>query len=237
MRDHRVVSIRFHEGREVFGDNRRFVAAPVPRDGDIVIPRGVESLQLSRDQTQGRCDDDLVDHGGVRAREDGIAEAAVASTRGVGLAGGARQQEQDPRGGRLPIALLDATAESDVWNRPRALSRIIRLESTTSMPAYTRMDRFEGLASPVTAAIFAGPRDSRKRSIAATNSRGDRWNSGPFARNTASVSLALGRSSSPATIPNSPAAPSSGISRSAMERGIPLDGGRSSGWFPMRGSK
>src|SRR2546429_394808 len=40
-------------------------------------------------------------------------EAAVASTRGVGLAGGARQQEQDPRGGRLPIALLDATAESD----------------------------------------------------------------------------------------------------------------------------
>src|SRR5207302_437123 len=129
-----------------------------------------------------------------------------------------------------------STRHGRVWFHPVVLAKV-QMTDHRRVPGRVREETFEGLASPVTAATFAGPRDSRSRRIAATNSRGDRSNSGPFARNTASARLALVRFDSPTRIDNSPANPSSGTSRSAMESGIPFTGGRSSARFPIRGAK
>src|SRR2546427_1476822 len=129
-----------------------------------------------------------------------------------------------------------ATAPSAVWNRSRVLSSTMRLESTTSIPAYTRMDRLEGVARPVTATTFDVPSVSRTLRIMATNSRGDRSNSGPFARKTASAVFADGTSDSPVTIAKSPATISCGISRPSRENGVLFVGGRSSGWAAGRGA-
>src|SRR5437667_260949 len=93
VRDHGVVPVRRQEGREVFDHDRGLVAAPVPRHGDVIIPRGVKALQLPRDESQGRGDDDLVDDGRVRSREDRVAEPTVAAARRVGLARGTGEEE------------------------------------------------------------------------------------------------------------------------------------------------
>src|SRR6266581_148559 len=119
---------------------------------------------------------------------------------------------------------------SAVWKNPRALSSPMRLESTTSTPAYTRTAKFEGLASPVTARTFPGPSTSRTLCTAATKSRGERSNSGPLARKTASAAFAAPTSESPPTIARSPTGPAGGMSRSAIDAGTPFEGGRSSVW-------
>src|SRR5207249_3010806 len=99
------------------------------------------------------------------------------------------------------------------------------------------MGTFEGVARPVTARTRAGPRDSLTRRTAATNSRGDRSNWGPLARNTISAFAARDRSFSAVTIATSPTGGSSGNSRSAIDRGVPFDGGRSSACPASRGPK
>src|SRR3989442_1552430 len=106
-----------------------------------------------------------------------------------------------------------------------------------SIPAYTRTERLEGVARPVTATTFAGPSVSRTLRIMATNSRGDRSNSGPFARKTASPDFTDGRSDSPVTIAKSSATTACGISRPSRESGVPFVAGRSSGWAAGRGAK
>src|SRR5438309_4833612 len=93
VRDHGVVAVRRQEGREVFDHDRGLVAAPVPRDGDVIIPRGVEAFQLPRDESQGRGNDDLVGDGRVRTREDRVPEPTVAPARRVGLARGTGEEE------------------------------------------------------------------------------------------------------------------------------------------------
>src|SRR5439155_14160803 len=84
-----------------------------PRDGDVIIPRGVEAFQLPRDESQGRGDDDLVDDGGVRARENRMPEPTVAAARRGGVARGTGEEEQDRQGRRLLIPVSDSTAEAD----------------------------------------------------------------------------------------------------------------------------
>ena len=126
---------------------------------------------------------------------------------------------------------------SDVWKSPRTPSKTIRLESRRSIPAYARSAAFDGVARPVTPRTFEGPKASRIRRTAATNPRGDRSYSGPFAKKMTAAGLAASRSVSLVTIAKSPARGSCGTSMSARERGKPFDGGRSSANFTGREAK
>src|SRR5207237_10808768 len=94
VRDLGVGAVCRQYGREVCDPDRGLVAAPFPGHGDVIIPRGVEAFQLPRNESQGRGDDDLVDDGWVRAREDRVAEPTVAAARRVGLARGTGGEEQ-----------------------------------------------------------------------------------------------------------------------------------------------
>ena len=84
--DDRVVPIRLDEGLEIVRDDGRFIAAPVAGDGNVVRPRRIEALQLPRDESERRRDDDLVHDRRVLAGLDRLAESAMAPARGVRLA-------------------------------------------------------------------------------------------------------------------------------------------------------
>src|SRR6266571_3920050 len=122
--DHGVVPIRPDVGPEVVRYHGGLVPAPVPRDGDVVRAGGVEALELPGDEAERRRDDHLVHDGGILRRQDRIAEATVAPTQGVRLAGGARQQEEDPRGGRLRVAVPHPTPEPDDLRPGERLARV-----------------------------------------------------------------------------------------------------------------
>src|SRR6267378_6795024 len=116
MRDDRVVVIRRDEGLQILGHDRGLVSAPVARHRDVVGPGGVEALELARDQAQRRCDDDLVDEGGVCACEDRVAETSMAATRGVRFPRRTREEEENPSGRRLAVSLANPPPEPhDLW--------------------------------------------------------------------------------------------------------------------------
>src|SRR5439155_244439 len=181
----RLVPIRSEKRAQIVGDHRALVTTPISRHRNVVRSGGIEPLELAGNKAERRCDDDLVDGGRIRTRQDRIAKSAVATARRIRLAGGAWEQQEHRSRRRLGIPFP---------NPP-----------TTSIPAYTSTERFDGVARPVTARTFAGPRISRTRRTAATNSRGDRSNSGPFDKKSPPTDLAAARSDSPAVTAQSPA--------------------------------
>src|SRR2546430_16843625 len=116
--------MRLDVGREIVRDGGRFIAAPVAGDGNVVCPRRIEALQLPRDESERRRDDDLVHDRRVLAGLDRLAESAMAPARGVRLARRTWEQEEDPRrrGRRLPVH--DPTAATE---GPWSMERLARV--------------------------------------------------------------------------------------------------------------
>src|SRR2546430_16902693 len=106
--------MRLDVGREIVRDGGRFIAAPVAGDGNVVCPRRIEALQLPRDESERRRDDDLVHDRRVLAGLDRLAESAGAPPpRGWALRP-TRGEEEGPRrrGASLPLPQPAAATEA-----------------------------------------------------------------------------------------------------------------------------
>src|SRR5439155_474217 len=97
----------------IVSDHRDRDKTPSSRHRNIVRAGGIEPLELARNEAERRCDDDLVDGGRIRTRQDRIAKSAVATARRIRLAGGAWEQQEHRSRRRLGIPFPNPPTKSD----------------------------------------------------------------------------------------------------------------------------